>query len=197
MPFLVKMLFVHFSKFAEKLEMEIVLEILKYVLPAAIVFIGVYFILNNFLQNFFRNEQRKWHSKYRTDNSKLITPVKLQAYERMILYLERIALSNLVMRTYTSGMSAKKLQADMLAIIRNEYDHNVSQQLYIKSHTWKLIKSAREETVKVINSCVDQLNDDSSGLELSQFILELVGRTEKLPTDVAIEALKLDLDKAF
>lgn len=177
--------------------MEILLEILKYILPAVIVFVGVYFILNSFLQGFFDNEQRKLLTKYKTDNSKLITPVRLQAYERMILYLERISLNNLVMRTYTSGMSATKLQAEMLKIIRNEFDHNVSQQLYIKTKTWELIKSAREENVKVINSCVGQLNDDSSGLELSQFILELVGRAEKLPTDVAIEALKIDLDKAI
>ena len=173
--------------------MEVVLEILKYTIPAGIVFVGVYFVMQNFLES----EQNKMELKYRSDNMKLITPVKLQAYERMILYLERINLSNLVMRMYSSGMSAKDLQENMLKVIRGEYEHNMAQQLYIPSKTWALVKSAREETVKVINSCTEQLNDNSSGLELSQFILELVGRIETTPTEVAIEALKKEVNRSF
>lgn len=173
--------------------MEIVLEIIKYTLPAAIVFVGVYFILKSFMDA----ERRKMEMNYRTGNSKTITPVKLQAYERMILFLERISISNMVMRIYNGKMSAKELQNALLASIRSEYDHNVSQQLYISSKTWALIKSTREENVKVINSCAEQLKDDASGLELSQFLLELVGQMEKMPTDVAIEALKNEVNKAF
>jgi len=173
--------------------MEVVLEILKYTLPAGIVFIGVYFVIKSFMEN----EQRKTELQYRSDNMKLVTPVKLQAYERMILYLERISLNNLVMRTYKNGMSAKLLQASMLQIIRSEMDHNMAQQLYIQTRTWKLAKSAKEETVKLINSCAEQLNDDASGLELSQFILELVGKVETTHTEVAIEALKNEVNKVF
>lgn len=173
--------------------MEVFLEILKYILPSAIMFIGVYFIIQNFLESEFR----KMEFKYRNDNKKFISPIKLQAYERMITYLERINLSNLVMNSYQSKMNAKQLQMAMLDAIRKEYDHNISQQLYISGNTWKLIKSAREETVKVIKSCGDQLNDKASGVELSQFILELVAKTEKLPSDVAIDALKNEVNRAF
>jgi len=173
--------------------MEVALEILKYILPAVVVFIGVYFVMQNFLES----EQKKIELKYRSDNMKLITPSRLQAYERMVLYLERISLSNMVMRIYSRGMTAKDLQNKMLQNIRNEYDHNMAQQLYIPSRTWKLVKSAREETVKVVNSCAEQLNDDSTGLELSQFILELVGQVDSSPTEVAIEALKKELNRAF
>ncbi len=173
--------------------MELFFELLKYTIPAIIVFVGVYFIL----QRFMDNEQRKLDSAYRTSNAKLITPVKLQAYERMILFLERIALNNIVMRVYSRGMSAKDLQTSLLQTIRTEYDHNVSQQLYIPTKTWNLIKSTREENVKVINSCSEQLSDKASGLELSQFILELVGKMDKMPTDIAIEALKREVDRAF
>lgn len=173
--------------------MEIALEILKYVLPSAIVFVGVYFIMQNFLEK----EQKKMELRYKTDNLKLVTPVKLQAFERVILYLERISLSNLVMRIYKQGMSAKDLQASMLNAIRNEYEHNMAQQLYISSRSWKMVKSAKEETVKVINSCAEQLSDKASGLELSQFIIELVSQTERTPTDVAIEAVKKEINRAF
>jgi hypothetical protein len=135
--------------------------------------------------------------KYRTGNSKMITPIRLQAYERMILFLERISLSSMVMRTYNGKMNAKELQNALLTTIRSEYDHNVSQQLYIPTKTWDLIKSTREENVKVINSCSEQLKDGASGLELSQFILELVGKMDKMPTDIAIEALKNEVNKTF
>ena len=173
--------------------MEVLLEILKYTLPSAIVLAGVYFVLKNILES----EQRKMDLKYRSDNMRLITPIKLQAYERVILYLERITLSNLVMRTYQTGMSSTKLQSTMLQIIRSEYDHNMAQQLYIPSKTWRLVKASREETVKIINSCADKLEKDSSGLQLSQFIFELIGKVEITPTEIAIEALKAEVNKVF
>ena len=94
-------------------------------------------------------------------------------------------------------MSATDLQNAMLNVIRAEYEHNMAQQLYISSPTWKTVMQAREETKKIINSCVDQLNDDASGLELSQFILELMGQKERSYTEVAIEALKRDLNRIF
>ena len=173
--------------------MEVVLEILKYTVPAVVIFVGMYFILNSFLNS----EERKRELKYRTDNQKLITPIKLQAFERMILFLERVNLSNLVMRTYANGMSAKALQSKMHSIIREEYEHNVALQLYIPNSTWKMIRSSKEETIKVINKCADQLNDGASGMELSQFILELVGKVEIMPTDIAIDALKKEVNQAF
>lgn len=173
--------------------MDVALEILKYILPAAIVFVGVYFVMQNFLES----ELRKVELKYRSDNRELVTPIRLQAYERMVLYLERINLSNLVMRMYQQGQSAKQLQNLMLEAIRGEYEHNMAQQLYISSPTWKLIREAREETKKVINACADQLNNNASGLELSQFIFELVGKTERSYAEVAIEALKRDLNRIF
>jgi hypothetical protein len=128
--------------------MEVVLEILKYTVPSAIIFVGVYFIL----KSFFENEQRKRELAFRSDNYKLITPVKLQAYERMVLFLERANLSNLVMRTYSGGMSSNVLHSSMLASIRQEYEHNIALQLYIPTVTWKMIKSSKEETIKVINN---------------------------------------------
>tara|TARA_B110000503_G_C6991407_1_gene347511 strand:+ start:336 stop:857 length:522 start_codon:yes stop_codon:yes gene_type:complete len=173
--------------------MEVMLEILKYTVPSVVIFVGMYFILNSF----FNSEERKREFKYRTDNQKVITPIKLQAFERMILFLERVNLSNLVMRTFSNGMTAKALQSKMHATIREEYEHNIALQLYIPNNTWKMIRSSKEETVKVINNCADQLNDGASGLELSQFILELVGKVETTPTDIAIDALKNEMTKAF
>lgn len=173
--------------------MEIVLEILKYILPAAIVFIGVYFIMNSF----FENEQRKSSLRLRNDDRKQVLPIRLQAYERIILYLERINLSNMVMRLHKSNMSAKEMQIQMLSTIRSEYEHNMAQQLYISSKAWKMVVTAKEENIKVINSCAEQLDKDASGMDLSRFILEVVGKSEKTPTEVAIEAIKREISYLF
>ncbi|MAC96101.1 MAG: hypothetical protein CMC96_11435 [Flavobacteriales bacterium] len=173
--------------------MEVVFEILKYVLPSAIVFVGVYFIMNNF----FDNEQRKMSLRMRTDDRKQVLPIRLQAYERIILYLERINLSNMVMRMHKNNMSSRDLQRQMLSGIRSEYEHNMAQQLYFSTKTWKMVKTAKEENIKVINSCADQLGDEASGMDLSRFILEVVGKSEKTPTEVAIEAIKREISYLF
>lgn len=173
--------------------MEIVFEILKYILPAVVVFVGVYFIL----QNFFENEAKKQQIALRSKNQNMVTPIRLQAYERIVLLLERISLENIVMRTYQGGKTAKMLQADLLKIIREEYEHNLSQQVYISNKTWAMIKAAKEETIKNINYAADQLGEDASAMDLSKLILELSSKVEKLPTDVAIEAVKREISYSF
>jgi|SRR5690554_827538 len=177
--------------------MEIALEIFKYILPAVVVFIGVYFIM----QNFFENEQKKLSQTTQLEalkeTSKQLTPVRLQAYERMILYLERINLSNLVMRMPNKNIKAKDMQRQMLATIRMEYEHNMAQQLYISSKGWQMLVTAKEESIKVINSCAEKLGEDATAMDLSRFILEVMGKSKKNPTEVAIEALKRDISVLF
>ena len=60
-----------------------------------------------------------------------------------------------------------------------------------------MVKTAKEENIKVINSCADQLGDEASGMDLSRFILEVVGKSEKTPTEVAIEAIKREISYLF
>lgn len=173
--------------------METIFEILKYILPAVVVFVGVYFIL----QNFFENEGKKQQMLLKSRNQNLVTPLRLQAYERIVLFLERISLENIVMRSYQGGKSAKMLQSDLLKTIREEYEHNLSQQVYVSNKTWAMVKAAKEETVKNINYSSDQLGDDASAMDLSKLILELSAKVDKLPTDVAIEAVKREISYSF
>lgn len=174
--------------------MDVLLEILKYILPAVIVFIGVYFIL----QNFFENEQQKLDRLARKDTTKQLIPIRLQASERIVLYLERIHLSNLVMRMpHNKETSAKELQKKMLATIRQEYEHNMVQQLYIPSNTWKMVIVAKEESIKVINTCAEKLAKDATAMDLSQFILKVMSQSKHSPTEVAIEAVKREVRYLF
>jgi hypothetical protein len=94
-------------------------------------------------------------------------------------------------------MSARLLQSELVKTIRNEYDHNLSQQVYITHQTWNSIKTAKEETIRAINIAATKVNDDAQGLELVNVLFDLVTKVEKLPTDIALEQLKLEAKQTF
>ncbi len=173
--------------------MESFLEILKYVLPSTIVFLAVYFVVNRFIER----EQNSRLMDLRMNNQKVITPIRLQAYERMALLLERISLTNLVMRVQDSNQTVQMFQTALLSTIRGEYDHNLSQQVYMSSKLWNSIKDAKEQNIRMINMTAMKVSEDAPSIELAKLLLELVSRTEKLPTDVALEMLKLEVKQSF
>lgn len=119
-----------------------------------------------------------------------IIQLELQAAERFALFLERISPDKLVMRLHQNGMSAKILQSEMLRSIREEFDHNLSQQIYISEGAWELIKNAKEEMVKFISAIGDTMGPKSTGLDLSRKIFESASRVEKLPSEIALQYLR-------
>lgn len=124
--------------------------------------------------------------------SDTVINLELQAAERFVLYLERISPDRLVMRLHQTGMSAKMLQSEMLRSIREEFDHNLSQQIYISENSWQLIKNAKDEMVKFVSASGDSMGEKSSGLELSRKIFEAASRVEKLPSDIALQYLRTE-----
>lgn len=169
------------------------LEILKYTIPSLIVLATAYVLIEKFLEN----ERHHRNMTYKRESQGLTTPVRLQAYERLTIFLERINPSNLVTRTHKSGMSAKLLQAEMLKTIRTEYEHNLSQQVYISTGAWELIKNAKEEIIKLVNTSAINVSDEASGVDLGKLMLEVVMKTEKMPTQVAIDYLKQEARQLF
>ena len=129
-------------------------------------------------------------SAARAIQSDAVINLELQAAERFVLYLERISPDRLVMRLHQTGMSAKMLQSEMLRSIREEFDHNLSQQIYISESSWELIKNAKEEMVKFISASGDSMSEKSSGLDLSRKIFEAASRVEKLPSEIALQYLR-------
>lgn len=173
--------------------MEDILDIFKYILPSVVTFLAAYYIIKTFLDREYKNKLMD----LRMQNQSTITPIRLQAYERMTLFLERISLTQLVSRVHKSGMSARLLQSEMVKTIRAEFEHNLSQQIYITQQTWNSVKTAKEETIRAINIASTKVPDDASGLDLINVIFELVTKVEKLPTDIALEQLKLEAKQTF
>ena len=173
--------------------MEQVLEILKYILPSVIVFLTAYLLI----RSFHKKEYKRLLAQYRANNQQLITPLRLQAYERLILFLERITPDSLIVRLSNSKLTAQQFQSELLRHIRSEYEHNISQQLYVSSQAWTVVKNAKENTIKVINLSGTNLKPDSSSRDYSQAILEKLMESEKPPTHVAIEFLKSEMKQFF
>lgn len=167
------------------------LQSLLFIFPILIVFAGLYFMMKKLIDSF----HKKWILDYRKESQKIVTPIKFQAYERIVLFLERISLDNLVMRIYKGGMSPKQLQSELLNVIRTEYEHNLSQQVYISTSSWRMVRTVKEETIKIINTAASSLPDSASGLEMSQLILRLISDMKQTPSRSAIDYLKHEIDQ--
>lgn len=173
--------------------MQEVLDIAKYILPSVVVLVATLLIIKKFMDA----EQRKQLYEVRKENQKATTPLRLQAYERIVLFLERISPENLVLRVHKPGMSAKLLQANLIITIKTEFEHNIAQQIYISSSSWEVVKKVKEDIIRAINIAADNLDDNATGVELGQKLFEVMSKLEKSPTHVAIGILKNEIRQLF
>ena len=104
---------------------------------------------------------------------KIVMPLKVQAYERFLLYLERVQLPQLVKRIYTPGMEKGALHLLLLQNVREEFEHNLAQQLYVSNTTWNAVVNAKEELVNQINTTFEQLKDEEDTSILAQSLVAL------------------------
>jgi len=169
------------------------LEILKYILPSVVVFFTSFFVI----RLFFENEFKKKQSEFRQLTGNITIPIRLQAYERLVLFLERISPGSLLIRVYNNNLSASQFQMVLIKNIREEFEHNLSQQVYVSSHAWELVKNAKEEMLKLINISMGELNDNASASDLSKKIFEKSVLTSSFPVTVAAEHIKSEIRQLF
>lgn len=173
--------------------MELVFDLLMILLPSVVVFFTAYLVIKTYLEE----DRQKKALDLRSMNQKSVTPVRLQAYERLILLMERLSPNSLIMRVNKSGMTAADLRAGLLNEIRAEFDHNLSQQLYISKEAWNLVRNAKEETVKLINLSYSKVKTDSNALDLSKAIFDHYMQLEYSPTRKVINYLKDEARELF
>lgn len=171
--------------------MEPILDIIQITVPALMVFLAAFFVLRGII----RNDQDKRRQELILQNSRTVTPIRLQAYERIVLFLERISLESLLMRTSTPGMTASEVHSALLSSIRSEFEHNLSQQIYMSQQAWEVVKNARSTTIKLINSEFEKTAENATGLDYSRKLLGAIMDIEKEPTKTAIEFIKAEVGK--
>ena len=167
--------------------------VLVAIMPSIVVFLTSFYLFRQFTTA--RTSERL--AELRKEDHKHVLPLRLQAYERLTLFLERIAPGSLVMRIHKSSMSTRMLHSELIATIREEYEHNVTQQIYVSDRAWGKLKQSKEETVRLINLSYEQVGDAASGSDLSRRIFENTARLTHTPSQEGVLALKEEVRRLF
>jgi len=153
---------------------------------ALVISLGTFYFI--FLE---RNRQPK-----KNENSFNSRPLQLQAYERLVMLTERIALPNLISRANQPGLNAREMQILLLGTIRQEYEYNASQQIYVSPVAWEALKNLKEQNMLIINQVASALPPEATGTDLNKILLDVMMKQQKgqLHT-IVLEALNYEVRK--
>lgn len=159
------------------------------IIPLALIAAVIFYLL--------KLEREKAASKLKIGNASSILKIRLQAYERVLLFLERISPQQLVVRNNNPQLSVVDFQGILISNIREEYEHNLVQQLYITEEAWSLTEQARSWVMKMVNDSASSLDESSGARELAMAIVEKEMKAEKNHIHVAIKQLKKEVRELF
>lgn len=165
--------------------LEVFLEIVKVTVPALVVFATVFYLFKTYTEN----QQQQRMIELKQGNRNLAFPLKMQAYERLALFCERISLSNLMLRVRDEKMNAADLKVALMVAIQQEYEHNISQQVYVSENLWKIISFAKNDTINVINLVSKTIDNDASSLDMSHAIFRYLDEARQTSLDTARSAI--------
>lgn len=124
-------------------------------------------------------------------------PLRLQAHERLILFIERINPANLFIRLHQQGISLPALQSVVLNEIRSEFQHNVAQQLYVDPTTWIVICKLKDDTLAMVSNAAKTLPEGAEGVDLSRKVLQHMAEISDNPYDLTQSLIKKEIQKLF
>ncbi|PUZ24272.1 hypothetical protein GA0116948_107139 [Chitinophaga costaii] len=122
-----------------------------------------------------------------TDHKTL--PLQLQAYERLVLLVERLTPQSLINRVYDQEMSATEMHVALISTIKAEFDHNITQQIYVSSGAWDAVKTVKENTIALINQTYSSLPAGATAADLNRAILTIYMQFPEAPTDLAAQII--------
>lgn len=170
------------------------LDIIKFVISGVIIFMVGYLWLRGHLDKYHEMQLMD----YKIAIQKNTMPLRLQAYERLILLIERINPSNAIVRLHQTGLTVHDFQSLLIAEINNEYNHNITQQLYVGDNSWNIVRSLKNDTVIMINSAAKIVPANAPAIELGRKILEHLSRLEdQNPYDKGVSEIKQEIQTIF
>ncbi len=173
--------------------MEILIEFGKLLIPALLVLYAMYLTVKSVLE---KDIERK-EVDFKIKNYETILPLRLQAYERIALLLERISPNNIMLRLNNPGLSAKEFQIILVKEIREEFNHNLSQQIYIDENTWVLVRKAVEDTINLINQSAMNLKEEAKGMDLTKSVFAEIMQNEVDSIKHALSQLKKEVSQFY
>ena len=164
-----------------------VFQLFAYFLPTVITGAIAFY----FFRLHTQNEEGRRRFLLHKDLQKDTLPVRLQAYERMVLFLERIAINSLVVRVGPKGQDKLKYENELIQQIEKEFDHNLTQQIYLSEECWNVIKTAKNATIQIIRSA--SISETDSADKLREDILNQA-MEKQLPSHTALGFIKKEVN---
>ena len=168
-----------------------ILELLSYTIPTIVTgLIALYFFKLH-----TKNENNRRNFLLHKEKQSIALPVRLQAYERMALFLERISPANLLVRVPPSGNDKPAYFKKLLMTIEKEFEHNLAQQIYVTDPCWNVIKTAKNSTINIIRDTMleGELKDAKA---MREAIIERMA-TDEPPSNTALAYIKNEVQKIF
>lgn len=171
----------------------LLLDLLKIAIPSVIIAYLAYVLVRSFLQS----KLDEVVFALRQKNQEVVMPIRLQAYERICLLLERTNPAHLVQRLNNGEYTAEEFHHILVHEIRQEFNHNLSQQVYMSSDAWMYVESAVEQVISEINAAANEMKSDATSIDLAKCILENQSRKEKHLLNDALDFVKKEIQELF
>ena len=154
-----------------------------------VVFLAVIWLLTDFAA-------LKRDIKERVGPNPETLKLRLQAYERLTLLAERISLQNLLSRVPNAGLSSRQMQNSLVDAIKQEYDYNVSQQVYVSPELWRAVNNLKEQNIYVVNQLASTMPFQASAMDLNKQIIDFLITNPKASLhNIVLEALNFEAKK--
>lgn len=163
-----------------------IFEILKYTLPALIVLICTSVIVKRFLVN---ETERKRLAIFQEGLGKTMM-LRLQAYERLSIFTERIHPRSLISRLYDTDLTNQQFHLILIQNIQQEFEHNLSQQIYVSNQVWKTVATVKEQEMAMINNIGGSVNPNGPAREMVNKIMDYLQHEDTImPVSIALEMI--------
>ena len=162
--------------------------VLGLTIPSIVVLVATYLMF----KQYFAHQLQTYMLRSKKTREQITLPLKLQAYERLLLLCERIELADLILRLKSPGASSGELRAALIMGIQQEYEHNLTQQLYVSDELWQIMLMAKNRTMDLISEASVTAGPGKPGEELVSALFQLVSQETQLPSQIAKRAIKTE-----
>jgi len=166
--------------------MELLGDILKMLMPASLVLIGVYITVRTLIVKQLERDIVNMREKA----NEATLPLKLQAYERLSMFLERINPTSLIVRVNNPEFNVIELKLNLLNAINEELNYNLSQQIYVSEEVWTAVKAAKDNVMTLIEAAADLLDPTDSSFRLVETVFGIMVQSNQDPTEAGLRAIR-------
>jgi threonine/homoserine/homoserine lactone efflux protein len=160
-----------------------------------VIIIGAIVLAYMTVKDLIRKPGRQKSNEETDSGNSPVLPLQLQAYERLVLLVERINPQNLITRVFQPNFMVVDMQIALVQTIKAEYEHNISQQIYVSTAAWEAVRTLKEQSIILINQIASQLPQDAPAMELNKQVLETFLQTGESPATLAARILNAEAKK--